>query len=89
VLATDRGGPPELVRALGPGWTVAAGDTDAWGVALHRLRDDDLVDETGRRARRLWEQRYTPEATLTALVDIYGSVARKREVAITTGGRRG
>ena len=87
VLTTDRGGPPELVRELGPDWTVAAGETDAWATALHRLRDDDLVDETGRRARRLWETHYTPEAALTALTDIYGSVAR--EAATTTGGRRG
>jgi glycosyltransferase involved in cell wall biosynthesis len=87
VLASDRGAPPELVRDLGPRWTVTAGDTDAWAGALAQLRDDRDVDDTGSRARDGWEARYSEAAALEALTDIYESVTRGTSTCV--GGPRG
>jgi glycosyltransferase involved in cell wall biosynthesis len=74
VLASDHGGPEEVVRDLGPSWTAAAGDARAWANALSVLDADDAVDRAGHRARAVYEDRYTTEATLRGLLDVYESV---------------
>ena len=76
VLASDHGGPAELVRDLGPAWTAAAGDERAWAGALAVLDDDAAVDAAGARARSSFERQYTEEASLTGLLDVYASVQR-------------
>ena len=77
VLASDHGGPAELVRDLGPAWTAAAGDERAWAGALTVLDDDAAVDAAGARARSSFERQYTEEASLTGLLDVYASVQRR------------
>ena len=76
VLASDHGGPAELVRDLGPAWTAGAGDERAWADALTVLDDDDAVDVAGAQARASFERQYTEEASLTGLLDVYASVRR-------------
>ncbi len=74
VLASNHGGPAELVRDLGPAWTAAAGDERAWADALAVLDDDTAVDAAGARARACFKRQYTEEASLTGLLDVYASV---------------
>ena len=74
VLASDHGGPAELARELGPAWTAAAGDDQAWADALAVLDDDAAVDVAGARARAGYERHYTNEASLAGLLDVYASV---------------
>jgi len=76
VLASDHGGPAELVRDLGPAWTAGAGDERAWADALTVLDDDAAVDVAGAQARASFERQYTEEASLTGLLDVYASVRR-------------
>jgi glycosyltransferase involved in cell wall biosynthesis len=76
VLASDHGGPAELVRDLGPEWTAAAGSEQAWAGALAVLDDDTVVDIAGARARATFERQYTEAASLTGLLEVYGSVLR-------------
>ena len=78
VLASDHGGPAELVRDLGPAWTAAAGDDRAWAGALAVLDDDAAVDVAGARARAVYERQYTEEASLNGLLDLYASVGAGR-----------
>ena len=91
VLASDHGGPAELVRDLGPAWTAAAGDERAWADALAVLDDDAAVDVAGARARASFERQYTEEASLTGLLDVYASVQRTAadRLFADTSARRG
>jgi len=71
VLASRLGGIPELVGPVGERWLVQADDPAAWAAALRRLAGGDGLDEAGRRARRLWERRLTPEVGRRALEAAY------------------
>jgi glycosyltransferase involved in cell wall biosynthesis len=71
VLASDHGGPAELVGDLGRDWLARPGDRQAWAEALARLPDDAAVDAAGAHARRLYEQRYTEKLGLQTLLAIY------------------
>ena len=90
VLASEHGGPAELVRDLGPAWTAAAGDERAWADTLAVLDDDAAVDVAGARARG-FERQYTEEASLTGLLDVYASVQRTAadRLFADTSARRG
>jgi glycosyltransferase involved in cell wall biosynthesis len=74
VLGSTAGGIPELVSRLGPSWCVEAGSVEAWADALGQLEDDAHVDAAGEAARGLYEDRFSPDATLAALLGVYRSV---------------
>ncbi len=71
VLASNRGGTAETLLGVGPDWLVEPGDGAAWEAGLARLGDDGAVDEAGRRARKLYEQSFTPERSLLGLETAY------------------
>ena len=91
VLASDHGGPAELVRDLGPAWTAAAGDERAWADALAVLDDDKAVEVAGAQARAGYERHYTEAASLAGLIEIYESVRRGAidELSTSTAAHRG
>ena len=69
VLASDRGGLPELV---GPDRTLPDRDVDAWAAAMRALWEDAALrraraDEALARAREL----FGPERFYAALMDAY------------------
>jgi len=69
VVSTALGDLPRAIGETGAGFGVPAGDAGALASALRRLAEnrDDLV-ACGRRARDLWERRYTYAATTGPLV---------------------
>jgi glycosyltransferase involved in cell wall biosynthesis len=75
VVASDIGGPAELVGELGPEWVVTPmDDLDAWTAALARLADDAIVDGAGSHGRELFERNYSPDVGLAALLRVYESI---------------
>ena len=78
VLASDLGGPAELVSDLGRRWLVSTGDADAWADALGALTDDQAIDVGGRHGRQLFVQRHSFDVDLQRLVSLYESVGAKR-----------
>ena len=76
VLASNHGGPGELVAGLGPRWAVPPSDVAAWTTALGVLTDGEQVDEAGGTARRLFLEHYTVEATTASLLAIYDDARR-------------
>jgi glycosyltransferase involved in cell wall biosynthesis len=71
VLASDLGGTPELLEPVGEGWTVRAGDPSAWATGLHRLVDQQHVDQASGRARALYERTFTSASATAALEAAY------------------
>jgi glycosyltransferase involved in cell wall biosynthesis len=70
IVATDLGDLPRAIAEAGAGLSVPAGDPGALASALLRFaRDRDELAPCGRRARDLWERRYTYVATAGPLVD--------------------
>jgi hypothetical protein len=57
-------------RLLGAGRGFLAGDRDAWGAALTRLRDAELRREHGAAGRRYVESEYSVNAWFPRLLDI-------------------
>jgi glycosyltransferase involved in cell wall biosynthesis len=79
ILASDLGAGGELARTVSEdacirGGEVPGGDVDAWVRGFHRLLDDAFVEETSRRARAVYEQRFTPALGLRHLLEAYESV---------------
>jgi glycosyltransferase involved in cell wall biosynthesis len=75
VLAAGLGAAGEIVRTVGPDWLVASADADGWVAALRQLEGSETIDAAGRRARRLYENTYTLQHSLTQLLNIYSQVA--------------
>lgn len=81
LIVSDGGGLPEIV-AGGAGITFPMGDATALGRTLQlALQDDDLVQQMGGRARRAFEEEFTPNRHLERLEQVYG-------LATATGGTR-
>jgi glycosyltransferase involved in cell wall biosynthesis len=77
VVATDLGDLPRAVVEAGAGLGVPACDPRALASALLRFaRDRDALTACGRRARGLWERRFTYAATAGPLVDFVSSPER-------------
>lgn len=68
VLCTNLGEPPEIVGGVA-GW-VAEPTVDAFRAALQTAFASPL-EEIGRAARRRYEERYSPEAALRGLLEVY------------------
>lgn len=81
VVATDAGGPAEVVTDGVDGLLVPCGDADALADALRRLATDpDLRARLGESARRT-ARRFAPERVGPAVVDVYDEVLAGRRVA--------
>lgn len=76
VLASDIGPIPEVVAPLGPDWLARPGDPDDLAAGLGRLVDDAAVAVAGRRARSLYEEKYSEQPGLIALEAAYERVVR-------------
>lgn len=73
VLASRIGALPELVEDGESGLLAAPDDVPAWRAAVERLCEDAESERMGARARRLWQERYSPERGLENLEQAYRS----------------
>lgn len=71
VLGSSIGGLPELIEDGRSGLLVPARDVSAWVTAVERLSDDAESERMGKRAWRLWLERYSPSAGLANLEAAY------------------
>jgi glycosyltransferase involved in cell wall biosynthesis len=79
VVAAASGGIPDLVIDGVNGLLVPAGDADALAQALHRmLVDRELAARLSREARATIARRYTPEAAVERLDQLYGALGVRR-----------
>jgi glycosyltransferase involved in cell wall biosynthesis len=76
VITTGRGGLSEIVDEAS-GWVTGA-DADRMARALQEAEDDGAVRRRGEQARRRWVERFSPETTTAALIDIYQTAAGSR-----------
>lgn len=73
VIVTDIGGSPELV-ADGGGLSVPPDDPVALRAAIDRLDDDETVRRLGQQGIDLVASRYTPDAHVAAIEDLYSGL---------------
>ncbi len=70
-IATRVGGVPEVVEGGGSGLLVDFGDVKALRAALERMKDVEVRESMGRRARQVWEERFTPARFARELSEAY------------------
>lgn len=73
VLGSALGATGEIVSQLGPEWIVEGEKPSDWRRALALLAHDAIVDETGQRARTVFERRYSTDVVRTDLEAVYRS----------------
>jgi len=73
VVASRIGALPEVIEDGVTGLLAEPGDPASWAAAVERLCDDRLSDRLGEGAYRAWAARYTPEANLRRLEEIYAA----------------
>lgn len=72
VLATNVGGPPEIVTDGREGYLLAPREPAAWARAIRRVAESpDRGLEMGRAGRRRVEQAFTVERHVAAMLDVY------------------
>lgn len=71
VIASRIGGLPEIVRDGESGLLANPGDRDSWTRMIERVLDDTASVRLGAGARRLWDERYTPDCARRALEHAY------------------
>jgi glycosyltransferase involved in cell wall biosynthesis len=76
VVASRIGALPELVEDGRSGLLVAPRDTDAWADAMRVVANGDHAG-LGAAARRLWQERYSPERGVALLEDAYRQARRR------------
>jgi len=76
IVVGNQGGLPETV-SKDAAKTFATGDAVSLTQALQGLTDD-WVDNAGAAARRVYEERYTPEVGLGRLLEVYREAIRRR-----------
>ena len=79
VVASRIGALPEVVEDGVTGLLVEPGDPVSWAAAIERMLDDGLSEHLGEGAYRAWATRYTPEANLRRLEQIYAEVCTGHE----------
>jgi L-malate glycosyltransferase len=72
VMATDVGGPREIIEDGREGWLLAPRDPSVWARAIRRLAENPgLGAEMGRAGRRRVEQSFTVGHHVRAMLDVY------------------
>jgi glycosyltransferase involved in cell wall biosynthesis len=85
VICSDLPSLKELVAPGVTGLTFPPGDANALAAQVRwAVANPSALDEQSRRARSIYEERYTPEANFNQLVGIYRSLSRDRP----RGGKR-
>ena len=74
-IATGVGGVPEVVERAGSGALVDYGDVKGLRGALEQMKDAQMRDAMGRRARQIWEERFTRERFARDLAEAYSEAA--------------
>jgi glycosyltransferase involved in cell wall biosynthesis len=88
VICSDLPSLKELVEPGVTGLTFPQGDAHALGAQVRRaISNPSSLDELGRRAHSIYEERYTPEVNINRLIGIYHSLCRDRRVGAS--GSRG
>jgi glycosyltransferase involved in cell wall biosynthesis len=78
VVASRRGGLPEMVRDGESGLLVTAGAADEWAIAVGRLSDDEEAIRLGAGAWRLWSEMHSPQHSLERLEKAYATALEHR-----------
>lgn len=72
VVATDVGGPPEIIDDGREGFLVAPRDPEAWAAAIRRFADNPaLGPEMGQAGRERVERDFSRERHVRAMLDVY------------------
>jgi L-malate glycosyltransferase len=84
VVATNVGGPPEIVEDGEQGYLVAPREPEAWAQAIRRISDrPERGREMGEAGRLRVEERFTAVHHVAAMLDVYERARASRD----TGGR--
>jgi glycosyltransferase involved in cell wall biosynthesis len=88
VVASRIGALPEVVEDGVTGLLAEPGDPASWAAAVERLCHDRLSERLGEGAYRAWATRYTPEANLRRLEEIYAAACASQETPSRREGSR-
>jgi glycosyltransferase involved in cell wall biosynthesis len=78
VIATNVGGPPEIVRDGQEGYLLPPRDPRSWAGSIRRLVESpELALEMGRAGRRRVEQAFSLSDHVTAMLDVYERALHK------------
>ena len=81
VICSDLPSLRELVKPGVTGLTFPAGDANALAAQVRwAVSNPSALDEFGRRAHSIYEERYTPEVNFAQLIGIYLSLRRERRL---------
>ncbi len=93
VIATDVGGPREIVRDGREGLLLAPREPARWASAIARLaQDPELAVRMGRAGRERAQREFTTERHVSAMLDVYEqalSILQKRHLRPNVGGGSG
>lgn len=79
VIASNIGGPAELIKNGETGLLVRPGDVTALSEAIAScIMAPEHTERMGRQARKTFEDRYTPQAHAHALLQVFEEISRKR-----------
>jgi L-malate glycosyltransferase len=85
VIATNVGGPPEIITDGREGYLLAPREPAAWARAIRRIDESpQLALEMGRAGRRRVEQAFSTYHHLAAMLDLYARAIRTRTGARTS-----
>jgi glycosyltransferase involved in cell wall biosynthesis len=83
LVVSDIGGLPEIVAGTTAAVLARPGDSGSWSDALGHLADNLRIDQSGKSARRVFEERYSPEIGLDRLMHEYeGAIAHRKRRAL-------
>jgi L-malate glycosyltransferase len=84
VVATNIGGPPEIIEDGREGYLVAPGDAGAWAQAIHRIVDNPKRGrEMGDAGRRRVKEAFSVRYHVAAMLDVY-----ERAICFHRSGKR-
>jgi glycosyltransferase involved in cell wall biosynthesis len=87
VIATEVGGPPEIIEDGREGRLLPPGMPSAWARAIRTLAEDPtLRSKMGRAGRRRVEQAFTIEHHVGAMVELYGEALAASQLAAGDAG---
>ncbi|MFI4977178.1 MAG: glycosyltransferase family 4 protein [Solirubrobacterales bacterium] len=85
VIATNVGGPPEIITDGREGYLLAPREPAAWARAIRRFAENPQLGlEMGRAGRRRVEQAFTADHHLAAMLDLYARAITTKTGATTT-----